>query len=404
MLKRYTLNEEMAKMKHLMLFEAGQPQQQAADPMASYNQTMQNWGNSLSQWQQQSPEDARAIQVALSAVAQGNPGMIDQAMRMTKNSNAQKMLQNYKKAYETYAKAYEKTSGNKITSTNNPLVTMGATRGINQRTLDQTASAETANNQAWNNLQTAKNAYSTEYDNQQNQWATGAQNAQNNYYANNSFTLPGVKYYDGKKVVTGDVAVHYDPQRKGYYYMNGADNKTRTWLTNDQVKGLSGNTGYTNYTSGATNAYNNAYGNARSAWEATPSAQTLQQQYDNSLANYNQASSAYTNALRTPMVNTWSPYSQQQASGQQQQAVGQQQAPVQPQATGQPQQQQAQPQQPQQQQTQQPQQQPTQPQTRVHPYGSDGSYVSVPTYIGNGPIKKQGIPKIMPASATSQQQ
>lgn len=307
MLKRYTLNEEMAKMKHLMLFEAGQPQQQAADPMASYTTTMMNWGQTLANMQQQyanSPNnaDARAIQVALSAAAQGNPRMMDQAIRMASNPNVRKQLQGYKSAYGTYAKAYQKYNGSKPqngvnAAAGSALANAGATQDYNQRLRAQTNSAETQNDQAWNNLQAAKSTYTTDMDNQ----VAGAQSAQNAYYGANSFTLPGVKTYDGQKVVTQDVQVKYDPQRKGYYYQSGADGKTRTWLTNDQVKGLSGNTGYTNYVNGAADAYRAAYQPSQSA----------QQNYDNALAAYNSASTNYQSALTTPMVNTWSPQTQQ---------------------------------------------------------------------------------------------
>ena len=151
MLKRYTLNEEMAKMKHLMLFEAGQPQQQAADPMASYTTTMLNWGTSLANAQSQYPNSARAIQVALSAASQANPGMLDQAIRMASDPNVKKMLQDYKSAYVIYANAYKKNNGSKLQSgvnfqrnaqgqitdstynNNNALVNNGATQDLNHR-------------------------------------------------------------------------------------------------------------------------------------------------------------------------------------------------------------------------------------------------------------------------------
>ena len=336
MLKRYTLNEEMAKMKHLMLFEAGQPQQQAADPMAPYVTYMQNKGAELAQAQRRfadSPNnaDARAIQVAFSAGQQGNPRMMDQAIRMTNNKELIKMLQDYKTGYERYIKAHQKTYGSKSqngvnAAAGSALANAGATQDYNQRLRAQTNAAEAQNDQAYDALQNAKNAYTADYDANHNQWVTGAQNAQNNYYNQNSFTLNGVKTYDGKNVVTQNVQVKYDPQRKGYYYTSGADGNTKTWLTNDQVKGLAGNSGYTNYVNGAADAYRAAYQPSQSA----------QQNYDNALAAYNSASTNYQSALTTPMVNTWSPqtqqrqaYNQQQTGVQQQQVSPQQQTGVQ---------------------------------------------------------------------------
>lgn len=331
MLKRYTLKEEMSKMKHLMLFEAGQAQQQATDPMASYTTTMKNWGTSLANAQSQYPNSARAIQVALSAASQANPGMLDQAIRMAGDPNVKKMLQDYKSAYGTYAKAYQKYNGSKLQSgvnfqtntqgqttgytynQNNPLVNAGATQDFNQRLSTQIDATGTQNDQAWNNLQKAKSAYSTSVDSN----VANAQAAQNNYYANNSFTLPGVKTYDGKNVVTQDVSVRYDPQRQEYYYMSGPSGQTRTRLTNDQIKALSGNQSYTNYVNGARGAYTNSY----NASLNSPEGRALQQNYDNALRSYNSASTNYTNALSTPRVNTWSPqaYSQQQQQTKQQQ-------------------------------------------------------------------------------------
>ena len=354
MLKQYTLNEEMTKMKHLMLFEAGQPQQQAADPMASYTTTMQNWGTSLANAQSQYPNSARAIQVALSAASQANPRMLDQAIRMASDPNVKKMIQDYKSAYGTYAKAYQKYNGSKLQSgvnfqtntqgqttgytynQNNPLVNAGATQDFNQRLSTQIDAAGAQDEQAWENLQTAKDAYSASIDNN----VANAQAAQNNYYSGNSFTMPG-HVYDGGKVTTQNVAVRYDPQRQGYYYISDPSNNTKTWLTNDQVKNLSGNQSYTDYTNGAKVAYTNSY----NASLNSPEGQALQQNYDNALRNYNSASTNYTNALSTPRVNTWSPqaYSQQQTNGQPQQPQQQQPQPQQQQP--QPQQQQPQPQQ-----------------------------------------------------------
>jgi hypothetical protein len=189
MLKRYTLNEEMTKMKHLMLFEAGQPQQQAADPMASYTTTMQNWGTSLANAQSQYPNSARAIQVAFSVASrgEGNPAendrMFDQAIRMASDPAVKKMLQDYRTAYKTYANAYKKTYNTPLPSgvnyqknaqgqitgytynQNNPLVNAGATQDFNQRLSTQIDATGAQDEQAWENLQTAKNAYSASIDN-----------------------------------------------------------------------------------------------------------------------------------------------------------------------------------------------------------------------------------------------